>query len=182
MRNLTAQDRNVAFLIFGASLACYLLTYTGLIDSSDGLSMFATTESMVRRGELDSNQLLWMGLQQGSFGPDGDLYSRKGIGMALLAYPLVWLAKPWSTLGLVQAALLLNPLLTAYSGALVYPLAAVWIGGYRRPLPPRWSLAWLPWPGPIPRAILATQSVPGVFLPHCMVCWPMHKLAVSVIY
>jgi hypothetical protein len=120
MREISAQDRNLAFLIFGVLLGCYLLTYTGLIDSSDGLSMFATTESMVRRGELDSNQLLWMGLQQGSFGPDGELYSRKGIGMALLAYPLVWLARSWPALGLVQAALLLNPLLTAWTGALIY--------------------------------------------------------------
>lgn len=120
MREISARDRNLAFLIFGVLLACYLLTYTGLIDSSDGLSMFATVESMVRRGELDSNQLLWMGLQQGSFGPDGELYSRKGIGMALLAYPLVWLARSWPALGLVQAALLLNPLLTAWTGALIY--------------------------------------------------------------
>jgi hypothetical protein len=120
MQNLSAQDRNIAFLIFGVLLACYLFTYTGVIDSSDGLSMFATVESMVRRGEVDSNQLLWMGLQQGSFGPDGELYSRKGIGMALLAYPLVRLAKFWPALGLVQAALLLNPLLTAFTGALVY--------------------------------------------------------------
>ncbi|RIK39012.1 MAG: hypothetical protein DCC55_19340 [Chloroflexi bacterium] len=120
MREISVRDRNIAFLIFGVLLASYLLTYTGLIDSSDGLSMFATTESMVRRGELDSNQLLWMGLQQGSFGPNGDLYSRKGIGMALLAYPLVRLAQSWQALGLVQAALLLNPLLTAWTGALLY--------------------------------------------------------------
>lgn len=99
MRDLTAQDRSIAFLIFGFLFACYLLTYTGLIDSSDGLSMFATTESMVRRAEIDSNQLLWMGNQQGNFGPDGDLYSRKGLGMALLALPLVWVARYWSAIG-----------------------------------------------------------------------------------
>lgn len=120
MAEISARDRTIAFLIFGVLLACYLFTFTGVIDSSDGLSMFATVESMVRRGELDSNQLLWMGIQQGSFGPDGELYSRKGIGMALLAYPLVRLAQTWSALGLVQAALLLNPLLTAFSGALIY--------------------------------------------------------------
>ena len=120
MRDLTAQDRSIAFLIFGFLFACYLLTYTGLIDSSDGLSMFATTESMVRRAEIDSNQLLWMGNQQGNFGPDGDLYSRKGLGMALLALPLVWVARYWSAIGLVQTAMLLTPLLTAWTGALLY--------------------------------------------------------------
>ncbi len=120
MRDITTEDRNIAFLVFGLLLACYLFTYTGVIDSSDGLSMFATAESIVRRGEIDTNQLLWMGLQQGSFGPDGELYSRKGLGMTLLALPLIWLAKLWPAIGLAQAAMLLNPLLTAFTGALIY--------------------------------------------------------------
>lgn len=117
------RDRSVAFVLFGLLLACYLFTFTGVIQSSDGLSMFATVESMVRRGAIDSNSLLWMGEQQGSFGPDGNLYSRKGLGTAILALPLVWIAKQWSALGLVQAALLLNPLLTAWTGALLYRTA-----------------------------------------------------------
>ena len=113
-------NRGMALAIFGVLFSAYLFTYTGYIQSSDGLSMFATVESMVRRGEIDSNQLLWMGIQQGSFGPDGELYSRKGVGAGLLAYPLVWLAQQWPGVGLVQAALLLNPLLTAWTGALLY--------------------------------------------------------------
>lgn len=120
MQESRITDRGVAFSIFGLLFAAYLFTYTGYIQSSDGLAMFATVESMVRRGAIDSNQLLWMGIQQGSFGPDGDLYSRKGIGMGLLAYPLVWLALRWPGIGLVHAALLLNPLLTAWTGALIY--------------------------------------------------------------
>lgn len=120
MRDITAQDRSIAFLIFGFLFACYLFTYTGVIDSSDGLSMFATAESMVRRAEIDSNQLLWMGSQQGNLGPDGDLYSRKGLGMTLLALPFIWFAQHWSAIGLVQAAMLLTPLLTAWTGALIY--------------------------------------------------------------
>ncbi|MCX6044900.1 MAG: hypothetical protein NT075_07285 [Chloroflexi bacterium] len=120
MYNITARDRSIAFLLFGFLFACYLFTYTGVIDSSDGLSMFSTAESMVRRGQIDSNQLLWMGSQQGNLGPDGDLYSRKGLGMTLLALPLLWLAQRWPAIGLVQAAMLLNPLLTAWTGALLY--------------------------------------------------------------
>ena len=120
VRDLKAIDRGIAFSIFWLLFAAYLFTFTALIDSSDGLSMFATVESSVRRGEADSNQLLWMGLQQGSFGLDGDLYSRKGLGMVLLAWPLVWLARIWPSVGLVHAALLLNPLLTAWTGALLY--------------------------------------------------------------
>ncbi len=117
---ISARDRGIASLIFGFLLACYLLTYTGVIQSSDGLAMFATVESMVRRGEIDANQLLWMDLQQGSYGPDGELYSRKGLGMPLLAFPLVWFAQVWQSLGLAQTALLLNPLLTAWTGALIF--------------------------------------------------------------
>jgi len=110
-------------LIFGFLLACYLLTFTGVIDSSDGLSMFATTESAVRRGAFDSNQLLWMGNQQGNIGVGGDLYSRKGLGMVLLGIPLVWFAKYWPSIGLAHTALLLNPLFTAWTGALLFRMA-----------------------------------------------------------
>jgi hypothetical protein len=120
LADISLYDRSIAFLVICFLYSCYLLTYTGVMQSSDGLSMFATVESMVRRGEVDTNQLLWMGLQQGSFGPDGDLYSRKGPGMTLLALPLVWLGQQWSALGLVQMALLLNPLLTAWTGGLLY--------------------------------------------------------------
>ncbi len=119
---LTQNDRSVAFFVFGFLLACYLLTYSGVIQSSDGLSMFATAENIVRRGEIDSNQLLWMGLQQGSLGTDGDLYGRKGLGMVLLSLPLVWFAKWWDQIGMARAALLLNPILTAWTGALLYRL------------------------------------------------------------
>ncbi len=119
-RDLRAADRRTAFLVFVFLFACYLLTYTGEIQSSDGLAMFATVESMVRRGAFEANQILWSGLQQGSFGPDGNLYSRKGLGMSLLALPLVALAQQWRALGLVQVALLLNPLLTAWTGALLF--------------------------------------------------------------
>ncbi len=120
MQDITARDRSLAFLLFGFLFACYMFTYTGVIDSSDGLSMFSTAESMVRRGQIDSNQLLWMGSQQGNVGKDGELYSRKGLGMTLLVLPLIWLAQHWSALGLVQMAMLLNPLLTAWTGALLY--------------------------------------------------------------
>lgn len=86
--------------------------------------MFATAESMARRGEIDTNQLLWMGSQQGNIGPDGDLYSRKGLGMTLLALPFVWAGLLWDRLGLVQTSLLLVPILTAATGALVYRAGA----------------------------------------------------------
>lgn len=120
IQEIDIRDRTLAFSVACLLFACYLLTYTGQIDSSDGLAMFATAESMVRRGEIDSNQLLWMGNQQGNLGPDGELYSRKGLGMALLVYPILWIARLWPAFGLAQAAMLLNPLLTAWTGGLLY--------------------------------------------------------------
>ncbi len=120
VRDITPKDRSTAFLVFGFLLACYLLTYTGYIDSSDGLSTFATTESMVRRGAFDSNQVLWLGNQQGNIGVGGDLFTRKGLGMVLLAAPLAWIALHWPAIGLVNTSLLLNPLLTAWTGALLF--------------------------------------------------------------
>ena len=69
----------------------YLLTYTPRINSSDGLAMFSTAESLVRRGALDIEQIRWMGLQQGTYGLDGLLYSRKGIGVPIGLLPLAWL-------------------------------------------------------------------------------------------
>lgn len=142
------RQQRTAFLVAALLFACYLLTYTGLIQSSDGLSMFATTESIVRRGETDANQLLWMGLQQGSFGPDGELYSRKGLGMTLLALPFVWAARLWPAIGLTQTALLLNPLLTAWTGGLLF-LAVLRLGwspfaGIAAAL--AYGLATLAWP------------------------------------
>ena len=59
----------------------------------------ATAESIVRRGDIDSNQLIWMGNQQGNFGADGNLYSRKGLGMTLLAVPLIWVARLCKLIG-----------------------------------------------------------------------------------
>ncbi len=85
--------------------------------------MFAGAESIARRGEADTNQLFWMGDQQGSLGPDGDLYSRKGLGMTLLALPLVWAALLVPAAGLAQAALLLSGAVTAATGALLYRAA-----------------------------------------------------------
>jgi len=120
--DISPRDRSTALLVFGFLLACYMLTFTGVIDSSDGLATFAVTENLVRRGAFDNNQLLWMGAQQGNIGSDGNLYTRKGLGMALLAVPLVWIARVWPAIGMVHAAMLLNPLLTAWTGALIFRL------------------------------------------------------------
>ena len=108
----------VALLLFLFSV--YLLSYSGFLHSSDGQAMFSVAESLVRRGSYDINQIRWMGLQQGTFGLDGNLYSRKGVGTSLAALPLVWLGLVVPCWGVVQTAMLLNPLVTALTGMLVF--------------------------------------------------------------
>jgi hypothetical protein len=101
-------------------LAVYLLTYSDQFHSSDGQAMFAVTESLVRRGDYDINQLLWMGQQQGTYGLDGELYCRKGIAASLLSLPLAWLGLVVPFWGVVQTTLLFNAVVTALTGLFLY--------------------------------------------------------------
>ena len=100
-------------------LAIYLFTYTPRINSSDGLAMFSTAESLVRRGALDIEQIRWMGLQQGTYGLDGLLYSRKGIGLPIGLLPLTWLGLVMPWFGPVSVSLLFNALVTASTAVLL---------------------------------------------------------------
>jgi hypothetical protein len=110
---------SVSGALFLFLFAVYLLTYTPRINSSDGLAMFATAESLVRRGALDIEQIRWLDLQQGTYGLDGLLYSRKGVGMPLGLLPLTWLGliTPW--FGTVSVSLLFNPIVTALTATLL---------------------------------------------------------------
>jgi len=81
--------------------------------------MFSMAESLARRGAADIEQVRWLGLQQGSYGLDGQLYSRKGAGMSLLMVPLVELGLLVPIWGVASAALLFNSLVTAATGALL---------------------------------------------------------------
>jgi len=103
--------------------AVYLLTYTPRINSSDGIAMFATAENLVRRGALDIEQIRWMDLQQGTYGLDGLLYSRKGIGLPIALLPLTWLGlmTPW--FGTVSVSQLFNAIITALTGVLLLAYA-----------------------------------------------------------
>ncbi|MBC7223912.1 MAG: hypothetical protein H5T59_06530, partial [Anaerolineae bacterium] len=104
-------------------VALYLLGYSPFFHSSDGLAMFAVAENVVRRGHWDISQLEWMGLQQGTYGPDGLLYCRKGPGTSLAALPLAWLGHVVPGWGMASAALLLNVLVTAGTAVLL----AAWL-------------------------------------------------------
>jgi hypothetical protein len=124
---------SLALFLFLVSV--YLLTYSPRFHSSDGLAVFATAESLARRGEWDADQIRWMGRGQGLPGVDGRLYTRKGVGQSLLALPLVWLGLHVRAWGPATTAQLFNALVTAAAAALALRyLAAL---GY----PPRVALA-----------------------------------------
>jgi hypothetical protein len=110
----------LALLLFCFLFSIYLVTYSPRFHSSDGLAMFSMAESLVRRGESDIDQIRWMGLQQGTFGLDGHLYSRKGVGMSLLLAPLVWLGLAMPTWGAATVALLFNSLVTAATASFLF--------------------------------------------------------------
>jgi hypothetical protein len=108
----------VALFLF--LLSVYLLTYSPRFHSSDGLAVFSTAESLVRRGAWDADQIRWMGLGQGILGVDGHLYTRKGVGQTLLAVPLVGLGLLVPVWGAATTALLFNSLVTAATAVLLF--------------------------------------------------------------
>jgi hypothetical protein len=113
-------DGLLSFCLFALLFSIYLLTFSGIYHSSDEISMLTVTDSLAHRGAWDIELIRWMGEQQGSFGPDGHLYSRKGIGMTLATLPFYWAALQLTSLGNVQTAMLTNAVVTALTGVLVY--------------------------------------------------------------
>jgi hypothetical protein len=113
-------DKQLAWALFLLFFTVYLLTYSGALHSSDGQAMFSVSESLVRRGVYDINQIRWMGLQQGTFGTDGNLYCRKGLGTSLAALPLAWLGLLLPAWGVVQTTMLLNVVITALTGSVIF--------------------------------------------------------------
>lgn len=114
------RDGPVTLCLFALLFSIYLLTFSGIYHSSDEMSMLAATDSLARGCAWDIQLLQWMGEQQGSFGPDGLLYSRKGIGTTLAALPHYWVALHSAHLGNVQTAMLTNSAITALTGVLIF--------------------------------------------------------------
>jgi hypothetical protein len=118
--SVKSNDRVLALALLFFLLSVYLLTYSGALHSSDGQAMFSVAESLVRRGDYDINQIRWMGLQQGDFGLDGDLYCHKGLPTSLLTIPLVWVGMVVPSWGVVQTGMLFNVIVTAVTGVLIF--------------------------------------------------------------
>jgi hypothetical protein len=103
-----------------------MLAYSGQLHTIDETSMFAVTESMVKWGRLDTNQIAWSqwalspATAQGSLGVGGNVFSKKGLSISLLAVPLYWIGLNLSGVGLVQITMLLKPIITAFTGVIVF--------------------------------------------------------------
>src|SRR4249920_2882266 len=74
----------------------YVLSNAGRFHIVDEVSMYAVTESLALRRHVDTNAVAWTqwvnspGEVLGAFGPDGQVYSKKGPAPALLALPWYW--------------------------------------------------------------------------------------------
>ena len=130
--NVTRAQANdsVRFLLalcLGLTLfGLYFLTYSGRLESSDSVSLYAVTESIAKRGELDTGPFIWdrwtAGYQdaQGDFGVDGEIYSKKGLGTSVSAAPLTWLALRIPEIGLLQTTYLFNLFITALTAVILF--------------------------------------------------------------
>lgn len=126
VRSHKSTDIAIAFCLFVLLFACYILVYSGQLHTIDETSMFAVTESMVKWRRLDTNQIAWSqwalspATAQGSFGLGGNVFSKKGLAISLLAVPLYWIGMHLPQAGLVQTTMLLNPIVTALTGTVVF--------------------------------------------------------------
>lgn len=112
--------------LFLLLMAVYLLSYSGSFHAIDEVSAAATVESLVKQGRVSTDQIWWSldwTPSQGQVGPDEHLYSKKGVGSALLGAPFYWLALHLPGVGAVRALMLANSLVTALTGWLVYACA-----------------------------------------------------------
>jgi len=107
----------LALILFGI----YLLSFSGVLYSQDSLSMFAVTESFVKRGEFNTDQLWTLFKARNEIAPDSESYAKYGYGMSLFAVPLCALALYLPLdLGLTQTTLLTTSIVIALAGALVF--------------------------------------------------------------
>ena len=109
-----------AFALFLLFFSLAMLAWSGTFHSSDGLSMYAVSDSLARYGNWDTEQIRWMGIQQGNIGRDGLLFSRKGLATSVMALPLLWLGLKLPDIGPVHMALLLTPLIHALTALYLY--------------------------------------------------------------
>jgi hypothetical protein len=121
-------------ILFALLVTVYTLTNAGLFHIIDEVSLFAVTESLGQRGAVDTNAIAWSqwvnspGEVLGAFGPDGEVYSKKGPAPAFLSVPWYWLITLFARLGLpwglLQGTMLWNGVITAATAILLWMTAA----------------------------------------------------------
>ncbi len=116
---------HLAWRVALSLFAVYLLSYRGGFHAIDEVSTFSVTESLVKFGQLNTDQIAWtqwvttQAEAQGFFGVDHHVYSKKGFGISLAQVPLYWLALYIPFLGQLQTVSLLNAIITAWTAALL---------------------------------------------------------------
>src|SRR5436190_17787458 len=103
---LSRTDHALAFFLALFLFGVYLFSFNGRITSSDGLSMFAVTESVVKRGDLSTDQMWTFFGTKSVAAPEGEVYSKYGYGTSLFAAPLYAAALLFPNSGLMQVTLL----------------------------------------------------------------------------
>ena len=123
IRLSTLRSPGRGFWLFLVLVGVYLFSYSGVFHSIDEVSVTAMTETLVKHGRVSTDQIRWSQdwtPSQGRIGPDGHLYSKKGLGSALLGSSFYWLAMHLPPMGAVRSIMLANALVTALTGWLVY--------------------------------------------------------------
>lgn len=146
-------------LVLVSLLFCiYTLTNSGRLHIVDEASLFAVTESLGTRLEVDTNAIAWTqyvnspGEVLGAFGDNGEVYSKKGPAPAFLAVAFYFVLRLLTFLniqiGLLQGTLLWNGMITAWTAALLWLTARAF--GYRERtgmwLALLFGLATIAWP------------------------------------
>jgi hypothetical protein len=145
-------------LLMALLITIYTLSSSGRFHIIDEVSLFAVTESQALRSAVDTNAIAWTqwvnspGEVLGAFGPNGDVYSKKGPAPAFLAVPWYLLLHVITELnvgiGQLQATLLWNGIVTAVTAALLW-LTAQRLGYSERTgmaLSLLFGLATIAWP------------------------------------
>jgi hypothetical protein len=132
--HLAATDRLIALVLGLLVLSIYLATSSFSFHSIDEFAVFTVARSLTGHGRPDADVLYWTRDALGrtsiaAGGVDGHTYVVKDLAPSLLIVPLVWVGNrlPISP---VRAALLLSPLVTSVTAALLYFIVLGW--GYRR--------------------------------------------------
>jgi 4-amino-4-deoxy-L-arabinose transferase-like glycosyltransferase len=105
-------DRALAGLIWAALFLIYLLTFSGVFRTIDELALYAMTESLAQRGDFSTSQIMF----ETYHNPVGDLEP----GQAVVAAPLYAAVQRATTINNLQAVMLLNPIATALTAALLF--------------------------------------------------------------